>query len=148
MLYQRQAVITWPFHVALEELGGYLVESNQGHFADEGMGATADWELFGASAESALYSKKLAAEMYGQAPRHGYIWGPSGGGFRTMMCIENRPDVWDGASPHVTGAGIAPSYSAAVVGFETILFRPIDQDLVSDRHKVVIDFREVISMLS
>ncbi|MDO9333498.1 MAG: hypothetical protein Q7T57_03120 [Dehalococcoidales bacterium] len=113
MLYQRQAVITWPFHVALEELGGYLVESNQAHFAYEGMGATADWELFGASAESALYSKKLAAEMYGQAPRHGYIWGPSGGGFRTMMCIENRPDVWDGASPHVTGAGIAPSYSAA-----------------------------------
>jgi hypothetical protein len=77
------------------------------------MGTTTDWELFGASAESALYGKKLAAEMYGQAPRHGYIWGPSGGGFRTMLCFEHRPDVWDGASPHVTGAG---PYTGGVAG--------------------------------
>ena len=37
--------------------------------------------------------------------------------------------------------------SAVVVGFETILFRPMDQDLASDSHKVVIDFREILSLL-
>lgn len=35
--------------------------------------------------------------------------------------------------------------SAAVVGFETIIFRPMDQDLASDTHKVVTDFGEIIS---
>ena len=91
----------WLYGVAFEDLGAYLVESNQGHFPNEGMGFADDWELFGASARCALYAKELAAEMYGAAPDHGYVFGGSGGGSRSIYCLENRPDVYDGASPHV-----------------------------------------------
>src|ERR1700728_3523399 len=91
----------WIFTMAFDDLGGYLVESNQGHYPNEGMGFANNWELFGASAESALFAKTVAAEMYGEAPHHGYVWGGSGGGSRSIYCLENRPDVYDGASPHV-----------------------------------------------
>jgi hypothetical protein len=39
--------------------------------------------------------------MYGEAPHRGYVFGGSGGGSRSIYCLENRPDVYDGASPHV-----------------------------------------------
>jgi hypothetical protein len=89
------------YTTAFVDLGAYMVESNQGHFPNEGMGFADDWELFGASAESAIYAKVLADDMYGAAPRHGYVFGGSGGGSRSIYCLENRPDVYDGASPHV-----------------------------------------------
>jgi hypothetical protein len=96
----------WAFDLAFDELGGYLVESNQGHYPGEGLGTRRDGStqaevnLYGASAESALFAKQLAADMYGEAPHHGYVWGVSGGGLRTSFCLENRPDVWDGGAPH------------------------------------------------
>jgi hypothetical protein len=87
-----------------DELGGYLVESNQGHFGNEGnTGISGDLELFEASAAAGRYSKLVAKEMYGSAPHHAYVWGGSGGGLRSICCIENRPDVWDGAVPIVIG---------------------------------------------
>lgn len=89
------------YTTAFVDLGAYMVESNQGHFPNEGMGFADDWELFGASAASAVYAKSLAAQMYGEAPHHGYVFGGSGGGSRSIYCLENRPDVYDGASPHV-----------------------------------------------
>jgi hypothetical protein len=91
----------WILNTVFEDLNGYVVESNQGHFPNEGMGFADDWELFGASAASALFAKELAEAMYGEAPHHGYVWGGSGGGSRSIYCLENRPDVWDGACPHV-----------------------------------------------
>jgi hypothetical protein len=91
----------WAFGVAFDDLGAYLLESNQGHYANEGMGFADDWELFGASAACAQHAKQLAAQMYGAAPHHGYVFGGSGGGSRSIYCLENRPDVYDGASPHV-----------------------------------------------
>jgi hypothetical protein len=104
----------WVFDVVFDELGGYLVESNQGHLGNEGnLGLSGEVELYGASAETSLYSRVVAEEMYGTSPHHGYLWGPSGGGLRTLTCIENRPDAWDGASPHVIGgSGGANSWSA------------------------------------
>jgi hypothetical protein len=87
----------WPFDIVFERFGGFLVESNQGHFTNEGnIGTSGDVETFGASAESALYARELARQMYGSAPHHSYVWGASGGGLRTICCLENRPDVWDG----------------------------------------------------
>ena len=56
--------------------------------------------LFGASAHCALAARELAAQVYGEAPHHGYVFGGSGGGSRSIYCLENRPDVYDGASPH------------------------------------------------
>jgi hypothetical protein len=109
--------VAWMFDLAFDELGGYLVESNQGHFTGEGLGtrrdgsAEADMHLFGASAECAMYGKQLAGEMYGSGPHHGYVFGVSGGGLRSTYCLENRPDVWDGAAPHA-GVGKTTQWSA------------------------------------
>ena len=50
----------------------------------------------------ATYSRVLAAEMYGEHRPYGYVFGGSGGGYRTMACIENT-DVWDGAVPYIHG---------------------------------------------
>jgi hypothetical protein len=81
--------------------GAYLVESNQGHLADEPSRPMPDNDVlsFGASAESARFSRGVAAEMYGAAPEHGYVYGISGGGVRSINCIEHVSDVWDGAVP-------------------------------------------------
>ena len=95
------SVQKWLFRLAFEDLGGYLVESNEGHLPNEGMGFANDWELYGASAATALFARTIAADMYGEAPHHGYVWGGSGGGSRSIYCLENRPDIYDGASPHV-----------------------------------------------
>jgi hypothetical protein len=102
----------WAFDLVFEELGGFLVESNQGHFGNEGnTGVSGDLELFGASAETAVYSKEFAAEVYGSSPHHSYVWGGSGGGVRSLCCIENRPDVWDGDVSFVIGEASGSSLS-------------------------------------
>src|ERR1700744_4256849 len=96
----------WLYDLCFDELGGYMVESNQGHYPGEGLGFEDTYELWGASAQSALYGRKLAEDMYGSAPHHGYVWGVSGGGARSGQCLENRPDIWHGGAPH---AGIGQS---------------------------------------
>ena len=50
-----------------------------------------------------MYSRVLAAEMYGEHRPYGYVFGGSGGAYRTMACIENNPGVWDGAVPYIHG---------------------------------------------
>ena len=108
--------LSWAFDVVFDQLGGFLVESNQGHFGNEGnTGMTGELELFGASAETALQAKQFAAGIYGAAPHHSYVWGGSGGGVRSLCCIENRPDVWDGDVSFVIGeaSGSSLSFSLA-----------------------------------
>jgi hypothetical protein len=92
-------------------LGGYMVESNQGHKGDDfDPRAGEDPTLYGhrASAESARLSKYVAAQVYGSAPHHSYVWGGSGGGRRSPLCLENAPGVWDGCMPSTSGGEIAP----------------------------------------
>ena len=83
--------------------GGYLVESNQG-----------SRNMFGGSAEAnaaaARYSRQLAAEMYGQHRPYGYVYGGSGGAFKTLGCVENIAGVWDGALPFVHGTPVSIPY--------------------------------------
>lgn len=93
-----------------ERLGGYMVESNQGHIGDDvDPAAGEDPTLYGhrASAESARLSKFIAAQVYGEAPHHSYVYGGSGGGRRSPLCLENCPGVWDGAMPSTSGGQIA-----------------------------------------
>lgn len=80
--------------------GGYLVESNQG-----------SRNMFGGSAEAnaavAQYSRELAAKMYGKHRPYGYVYGGSGGAFKTLGCIENIAGVWDGGIPFVHGTPVS-----------------------------------------
>jgi hypothetical protein len=85
--------------------GGYLVESNMGtsemHSADPSIAA------FRASAATAQYSRILAAEMYGSHRPYGYVYGGSGGAFKTFACVENTKGVWDGAVPFIHGSPVS-----------------------------------------
>src|ERR1700685_418000 len=92
-------------------LGGYMVESNQGHKGDDfDPKAGEDPTLYGhrASAETARLSKHVAAQVYGSAPHHAYVWGGSGGGRRSPLVLENAPDVFDGALPFMGGGDVRP----------------------------------------
>jgi hypothetical protein len=80
--------------------GGYLVESNQG--SKNMFGGDA-----GANAAVAQYSRVLAAEMYGKHRPYGYVYGGSGGAFKTIGCVETQPGVWDGSLPFVHGSPAA-----------------------------------------
>jgi hypothetical protein len=51
----------------------------------------------------ALQARQIAAQIYGEEPHHGYLWGGSGGGRRTLNCMEKTKGVWDGAVPFMTG---------------------------------------------
>ncbi len=87
-----------------------MVESNQGHIGDDvDPRAGEDPGLYGwrASAESARFSRYIAAQIYGQAPHHAYVYGGSGGGRRSPMCLENAPDVYDGCMPSTSGGEVA-----------------------------------------
>ncbi|UCB43523.1 MAG: hypothetical protein JSV77_02435 [Dehalococcoidales bacterium] len=85
--------------------GAYLVESNQGRTV---MFPGDDPTIPGYRASTAVakYSRVMAAEMYGAHRPYGYVYGGSGGAFKTMACMENSPGVWDGAVPFVHGTGI------------------------------------------
>jgi hypothetical protein len=95
----------------IARLGAYMVESNQGHIGDDVDPAGGDDPtIYGhrASAEAARFSKHVAAQVYGAPPHHSYVFGGSGGARRSPLCIENAPDVYDGALPFMGGGDIAP----------------------------------------
>jgi hypothetical protein len=83
--------------------GAYMVESNLGRlnpFPGDDPTVTG----FRASAAAAQHSRVVAAEMYGPHRPHGYVFGGSGGGFKTISCIESTRGVWDGAVPFILGS--------------------------------------------
>jgi len=88
------------------ESGAYLVESNLGRlnmFVGEDPTITA----YRASAAVAKYSRVLASEMYGPHRPYGYVYGGSGGAFKTIACVENTEGVWDGSVPFIHATPIA-----------------------------------------
>ena len=90
--------------------GAYFIETNGGGTsATAGPAFRADPTIgaFRANAAAAQYSRKLAHEMYGASRVYGYIYGGSGGGYRTMGSMENTLGVWDGAVPFVLGTPMA-----------------------------------------
>jgi hypothetical protein len=99
------------------ELGGYMVESNQGHIqSSPDPNADDPVTLYGyrASAESARFASFLATQYYGEAPRHGYAFAGGGGGFRCLQCMEQAPGVWDAALVFVAGGRVDPADGDAV----------------------------------
>jgi hypothetical protein len=85
--------------------GGYFVETNQGGPAKPGGDPTVGGHRV--SAAAAKYSRIVAAQVYGPHRPYGYIYGGSGGSFRTLACFENTTGVWDGAVPYVIGSPMA-----------------------------------------
>lgn len=88
-------------------LGGYVVQSNQGHIGDVlDPKAPEDPTIYGwrASAESARFSKYVAKQIYGEPPHHSYVFGGSGGARRSPLCLAYAPDVWDAAMPFMGDA--------------------------------------------
>lgn len=82
--------------------GAYFVESNMGSL--NMFGGAADATLcWKASAAAAEFSREKAIEMYGCGRPYGYVYGGSGGGYKTMACIENTR-TWDGGAPYVIGS--------------------------------------------
>lgn len=84
--------------------GAYFVESNMGsldlsHKQDPTI-------VYRASAAAAEYSRVLAGELYGAHRPYGYIYGGSGGAFKTISCFENT-STWDGAVPYIHGSPMA-----------------------------------------
>lgn len=107
-------------------LGGCMVESNQGHIGDDlDPRGGDDPTLYGyrASAETARLAKFVAAQVYGEPPHHTYVWGGSGGGRRSPLCLENAPDVWDGALPFAGGGPIVePGNTEKIEGAQVMSF--------------------------
>ena len=86
--------------------GAYYVETNMGSKAQFGGGgdATMTWKSSAAAAE---YSREKAKEIYETDRRpYGYVYGGSGGGYKSMACIENT-SAWDGAVPYVIGSPVS-----------------------------------------
>lgn len=97
--------------------GGYFVETNGGGTsATAGPAFRADPTVgaFRANAAAAMFSRKLAADMYGAHRTYGYIYGGSGGAYRTLGSMENTDGVWDGAVPFVIGSPMAAPNSHTV----------------------------------
>lgn len=86
--------------------GAFLVESNQGRTV---MYPGEDPTIPGyrASAATAGYARVLASEMYGRHRAYGYVFGGSGGAYKTIACFENTLGVWDGAVPFVPGSPVS-----------------------------------------
>lgn len=126
-------------------LGGYMAESNQGHIGDNIDPKGGDDPTFyghRGSAESARFSKHVATQVYGEAPHHSYVWGGSGGGRRSPLCLENAPDAWDGAMPFMGGGEIAEHGNhARIKGAQVMSFASMFnvQRLLGDRLASVVD---------
>ncbi len=78
--------------------GAYYVVSNQGGCVIGGNPA----RLYKTSAQTAEFSRRVARRFYETEARpYGYIFGGSGGSFKTLGCMEATENVWDGAVPYV-----------------------------------------------
>ena len=85
--------------------GAYFVESNMGSKNMFGPNGD-DKDRWKSSAAVAEFSRKKAMEIYACPRPVGIVFGGSGGGYKTMACIENT-DAWDGAVPYVIGSPVS-----------------------------------------
>ena len=93
--------------------GAYYVETNMGSRSQFG-GNRDDHLTWQSSAAAAEYSREKAMELYETDQRpYGYVYGGSGGGYKSMACIENTR-AWDGAIPFVIGSPVSLPNSITV----------------------------------
>ncbi len=89
--------------------GAYFVETNGGGPTDFTKPQLSDPTIgaYRANAASAEFSRVVARQLYGGGRPYGYIFGGSGGAYRTVGAMENTDGVWDGAVPYVLGSPMA-----------------------------------------
>src|ERR1700728_3312996 len=68
--------------------------------------------------------------MYGEAPPYGYVWGGSGGGRRSLFCVENAPDVWQGTVPYILGSHDAAWTFWSIIAEACLILEPKMQEIV------------------
>ena len=97
--------------------GAIFIETNGGgKSATAGPAFTADPAIgaYRANAAAARYARVVARQMYGPQRIFGYLFGGSGGGYRTLGSMENTAGVWDGAVPFVLGSPMAAPNSFTI----------------------------------
>ncbi|MEA9828995.1 hypothetical protein VDG09_15240 [Xanthomonas campestris pv. raphani] len=89
--------------------GAYHVETNGGGSGKTALSdSDATITAYRANAAAAQFSRIVAMKTYpGKKRPFGYLYGGSGGGYRTIGSIENTTGVWDGAVPYVIGSTMA-----------------------------------------
>ncbi|GAA1998032.1 hypothetical protein [Microbacterium pumilum] len=89
--------------------GAYFVETNGGgpDAANPMSGIDPTIGAFRANAAVARFSRAVATELYGDGRPYGYLFGGSGGAYRTIGSSENTEGVWDGFVPYVPGSPMA-----------------------------------------
>lgn len=107
--------------------GAYYVESNMGSGAVF-TNSEDNTMSYRSSAAAAEYSRVMARKVYGYEHRpFGYEYGGSGGGYRTIACIENT-NAFDGAVPYVIGSPYAiPNCQTTRAHAERLLRNKIGQ---------------------
>ena len=92
--------------------GAYFVETNMG--VDQPFVTITDPTMIErSSAAAAEYSRAIARQLYGEHRPYGYLYGGSGGGYKTIILFENN-DTWDGAVPYVIGTPMSIPYQFTV----------------------------------
>lgn len=88
------------------ESGAYFVETNGGgpDAANPFSGMDPTIGAYRANAAAARFSRDVARDMYGDHRPYGYLYGGSGGAYRTIGAAENTSGVWDGFVPYVPGS--------------------------------------------
>ncbi|BDZ65071.1 hypothetical protein GCM10025877_20090 [Agromyces mangrovi Wang et al. 2018] len=89
--------------------GAYFVETNGGgsKAGDPFSGVDPTISAYRANAASARFSRVVAQALFGEHRVYGYLYGGSGGGYRTIGSAENTVGAWDGFAPHVIGSSMA-----------------------------------------
>ncbi len=110
--------------------GGYLIESNHGSFDMYFLGDQTI-PMYRTSAAVAKYSHYWASQIYGTDTRpYGYVWGGSGGAFKTLACVENTEGIWDGSVPFVHGTPISIPNNFTVQAHALRVLRPKMESII------------------
>ncbi|SFR92790.1 hypothetical protein SAMN04487846_0699 [Microbacterium sp. cf046] len=89
--------------------GACFVETNGGgpDAANPFSGMDQTIGAYRANAAAARFARQVAQEIFGEHRVYGYLYGGSGGAYRTIGSAENTEGVWDGFVPYVPGSPMA-----------------------------------------
>ncbi|MDG2002153.1 MAG: hypothetical protein P8J20_02375 [Novosphingobium sp.] len=96
------------FEVAMGDLGftldsgAYYVQTNNGGLFRVA-GADPAIAAYRVNAAAAKFSRRVAADIFGEHRTYGYLFGGSGGAYQTQGAAENTSGVWEGFVPFVPG---------------------------------------------